>query len=122
MQFNTIDRIRDFLTPAGEPSRSKISNRWAMVVSVAVAFALWFTFSMREEYPVSVDVPLEVVGVPDGQALEASLPHHARVGFSGEGWQLLNLTYRPPTVRIPADGGEVDIPTAIRAEIGRAHV
>lgn len=114
MQLNTIDRIREFFTPAGEPSRSTLSNRWAMVASVAVAFALWFTFSMREEYPVSVDVPLEIVGMPDDQALESSPPRSARVGFSGEGWQLLNLTRRPPTVHIRADEANVDIATAIR--------
>lgn len=113
MQFNYIDRIRDFLTPADKPSGGKTPSRWAMVLSVVVAFALWFTFSMREEYTVPVEVPLEVVGIPDGQALEALPPSQARVAFKGEGWQLLNLTYRPPMVHLRAGAENVDILAAV---------
>jgi hypothetical protein len=86
-----------------------------MLLSVAVAVGLWFTFSMRETYTVSVDVGLRVVGVPAGQALTASPPAVARATLRGEGWKLLVLTRSSPTVPLYADAPSVDLERAVAA-------
>lgn len=86
------------------------SRRLAVgVLSFAVAFLLWFTFSMRESYSVTIEMPLEVVRVPEGQALAALPPPVVRVTVQGEGWELLKLQRTPPTLLVNALDEQVDL-------------
>ncbi len=82
---------------------------WAMVLSVVIAGVLWFTFSLREQYAITVEMPVEVGAMPEGRALRALPPLVARVTLQGEGSQLLTLRRRPPTLVIPSPEDEVDL-------------
>lgn len=86
----------------------------AMVLSLVVALVMWFSFSMRETYPVTLRVPVEVVRTPPGQALQTPPPSVATVTLQGEGWTLLSLTRRPPVIRVYADGPDVDLAAALQ--------
>ena len=86
----------------------------AMLLSLVVALALWFTFSMRETYIVSVTVPIEVASVPRGQALRSSPPRVVTAQIQGEGWSLLALTRRVPSVRLAASSPQLDVVSALR--------
>ncbi len=57
---------------------------------MALATALWFYASMREEYSTVVEVPLEM-RLPEYRVLESSLMPFIRARVQGAGWQLLNL-------------------------------
>ena len=98
-----------------EPERG--GNGLALTLSFVVAVVLWFTFSMQETYTTTVDVPLQVASLPEGQALRRLPPLAARVSVQGRGEDLLTLTWSPPRVRLFADGPTVDVAAAV-AESG----
>lgn len=81
----------------------------AVVVSVVVAFVLWFTFSMRESYSVVVEVPIVIDRLPEDRALRQVPPRRARVTLQGEGWELLKLRRSPPDLAIRASDENVDV-------------
>jgi hypothetical protein len=81
----------------------------AILVSVFVAFLLWFTFSMREQYSVVVEMPVEIVRVPEGRALASLPPPQARVTVQGVGWELLKLRRNPPALALSAEDDQIDV-------------
>ncbi len=101
---NLYQRLRAFFPEMGvkrdEPEHEARRRTLAVLMSVVVAFVLWFTFSMRESYSVVVEMPIVVEELPDGRALSALPPQQARVTVQGEGWELLKLRRSPPTLAI----------------------
>ncbi len=119
---NIYERLRAFLkevTEERETSEREARRRWAAAgVSVAVAFVLWFTFSMRESYSLVIEVPIVVERLPEGRALGQAPPQQARVMVQGEGWELLKLRRRPPELPIRTTDERVDV-YAAASEINR---
>lgn len=112
------ERIRALL-PSAEPvpidENEPASQRsLAMLLSFVVALVMWFSFSMREEYPVTLRLPVEVARTPAGQSLRAAPPATATVTLRGEGWTLLSLSRRLPTIRVYADAPFVDLAAALQ--------
>jgi hypothetical protein len=110
---NLIDRLRNQL-PEGpwtpeEPGHEARRRGIAVLVSIVVAFVLWFTFSMRESYSVVIEMPLVIENLPEGRALSALPPRQARVTVQGEGWELLKLSRRTPSLEVSAQDATVDI-------------
>ena len=91
------------------------SRRWlAMLLSLIVALVMWFSFSMRETYSVTLRLPIDVVRTPPDQALrEVPLPA-ATVTLQGEGWTLLSLTRALPVIHVYADGPSVNLAAALQ--------
>lgn len=110
---NFYERLRGFLkevTSQRETSEREARRRWAAAgVSLAVAFVLWFTFSMRESYSLVIEVPIVVERLPEGRALGQAPPQRARVMVQGEGWELLKLRRRPPELPISTTDERVDV-------------
>lgn len=77
----------------------------AIVLSIVVAFLLWFTFKLREQYLVVIEMPIEVVRLPEDRALSALPPQVARVALQGIGVELLRLGRNPPVLMIDAAAG-----------------
>lgn len=106
-------RIRDLLpevTLRRDGADHEVRRRWiAVVVSLVVAFVLWFTFSMRESYSLVVDVPIVIERLPEGRALGQPPPQRARVTVQGEGWELLKLRRSPPALAIRTTNESVDV-------------
>ena len=92
---------------AGEdPSR----RRWgAIIVCVLLAVVLWFTLSIRETYTIQVEMPTQVVNLPDDMALVALPPPTVQVQVSGEGFDLFGLRFNPPTLMIDAQDETVNL-------------
>jgi len=110
---NLIERLRDQL-PEGPWTTDKQQaegrrRALAILMSVAVAFVLWFTFSMRESYSVVIEMPLAIQNLPEGRALSQRPPPNARVTVQGDGWELLKLSRRTPALEVDADDESVDI-------------
>ena len=99
----------------GAPDAGAGPNARMMAVSLVLAVGMWFTFSLRESYVVTVPVSLNVVGVPAGQALREAPPTVARATFSGEGWRLMLLGRSTPVVPLDADAPAVDLERAVLA-------
>lgn len=110
---NLIERLRTQL-PEGpwntEEEGHEVRRQWlAALVSLLVAFVLWFTFSMRESYSVVVEMPVVIENLPDGRALSSLPPQQARVTVQGEGWDLLELSRRAPSLNVSAQNETVDL-------------
>ena len=103
--------LADERDEVARPGRSGL----AMLVSVLVAFGLWFTFSMRETYTVAMEAPIRVASVPDGVALRQLPPRTALLQLTGEGWELLSLSRNPPAIVVNADGETVNLLRAASA-------
>lgn len=85
----------------------------AVTVSILVSSLLWFTFTMREMHSRIIEAPTEVVNVPENQALSQLPPETVRIQVVGDGWSLLRLSLRPPTIPINASQSEVRIADAV---------
>lgn len=111
-QRSLSDWPRQFLISAVERQQGmgERPRRWiAIVLSLLVGFLLWFTFSMREQYSVVVEMPIEVGRLPEGRALSTLPPSYARVTVQGEGWELLKLQRTPPALTLNAMEEQVDV-------------
>lgn len=112
MKTDPFERFRElFPRTVREPMSSEQARGrlFAVIFSLVVAFVLWFTVSMRETYTVTVESPLNVMTTPDGLALAALPPPTVRVQLQGVGWDLLQLSRRPPGISVAADGPVVDL-------------
>lgn len=112
------ERLRALL-PSSEPidldEDEPASRRGlAMLLSLVVALVMWFSFSMRESYPVTIRMPVEIVQTPSGQALREAPPQMATVTLRGEGWTLLSLSRRTPTISVHAEGSRIDLAAALQ--------
>lgn len=104
------ERLRAMLPSTPEAPDELPDRRGAAVLlSIVVAFVLWFSFSMRKPYTDTLEVPVEVVSMPAGVALQEPPPRSATVTLQGEGWTLLGLSRRLPVIQVQADGPTVDL-------------
>lgn len=85
----------------------------AITLSIFVSSLLWFTFTMRETHTKIIEMPTEVVNVPEDEALSQLPPQTVRVQVVGDGWSLLRLNLRPPTIPVNASQSEISIGDAI---------
>ncbi len=107
------ERLRALLPGTDFPE--PVSRRWlAMLLSLVVALVMWFSFSMRGTYPETMELPIVIMRAPPGQALREAPPETASVTLSGEGWTLLSLIRKPPSINVVADAGVVDLAAALR--------
>ncbi len=112
------DRLRALLPSSdeaeGEGDEPASQRGLAMLLSVVVALVMWFSFSMRESYPVTMRMPIEIAQTPSGTALRSLPPATATVTLRGDGWTLLSLIRRSPTIRVAAESRLVDLGAALQ--------
>ncbi len=99
-----------FTRPSG-PDAEADSNRRTVeiVLAVLVSTLLWFTFTMRETQTRTLELPVEVINVPEDQALSQYPPDRVRVQAVGEGWTLLRLGLRSPVIPMDASQSQVQV-------------
>jgi hypothetical protein len=105
-------RIRYALHLMGQRQRAMTGGQRraiAFVLSVLIAFLLWFTFSLREQYTVVVEMPIEIGRLPEDQALGERPPPFARVAVQGVGLELMKLRRNPPPLVVNPTGVQVDL-------------
>ena len=121
LQTTLRRRLRQAL--GGRPLTTRPSDRNAeagshrRTVEIALAIflstLLWFTFTMRETHTRTIELPVEVVNVPEEQALSQYPPETVYVQAAGEGWTLLRLGLRSPIVPIDASQSQVQVLDAV---------
>jgi YbbR domain-containing protein len=87
------------------------------LIAYFIALSLWLLVNMSKEYSFTIRVPLQVTDYSEDMAFVADPPAEARVGVSGEGWNLLSLYRNPPEITIPYSEGEVNISEMVQGQI-----
>lgn len=93
-----------------DPSRHR---GLAITAAILVSSLLWFTFTMRDTHTTILQMPTEIVNLPEEQALSQLPPENVRVQLVGDGWSILRLRLSPPTIPINAAEDEVNILSTI---------
>jgi hypothetical protein len=99
-----LERLRGlFRSSDADRRRDEDANRGAaFTVCVLLSFVLWLSLSLQEQRMVTVDFPVEVGGLPEGQALVEIPPSTVSVKLQGTGLDLLALMFDPPSVQVEA--------------------
>lgn len=103
------------MTRPSDRNEEANSNRRTVEIALAILFStlLWFTFTMRETHTRTIELPVEVVNVPEEQALSQYPPETVHVQAAGEGWTLLRLGLSSPVVPVDASQSQVQIIDAV---------
>jgi hypothetical protein len=120
------ERIRDFFKTgsSGNPEEGDNTNLFGrervIVFSIAffIAMALWFMVNLSREYNITVQVPIQLVNLPDNLALSSDVPGYASVNISGEGWNLIPVYTNPPRVNLSAESRQINLNDQIRGQMG----
>ena len=83
-----------------------------LIISIAFSVIIWGTISLSEEYYANVNVPLRVVGFPNGFSIGSEIPENITIKLRGIGWKLFavnigkDVTYN---ISVSGDSGFVQI-------------
>ena len=83
-----------------------------IIISVAFSIIIWGTISLSEEYYANVNVPLRVVGYPNGFSIGNKIPDNITIKLRGIGWKLFavnlgkDVTYN---ISVNGDSGFIQI-------------
>ncbi|MFQ5569459.1 MAG: hypothetical protein ACE5G0_07275 [Rhodothermales bacterium] len=91
---------------------------FAVSMCVLLSIVLWFTLSIRETYVDLIELPTQIVNLPEDQALTRLPPSTVQVQVRGEGTKLFGLHFDPPVVVIDAVQPEVDFATLVNLPQG----
>lgn len=116
--LNRIKRLFKFGIP---PGTNEVDARAArrerivvFVVAYIMALSLWFIVNLNGDYSITVNIPVEPGVIPEDMALVDDLPEFVQVEVSGDGWKLVNLYNKPPSVQIDINEGEVNLFDQVR--------
>ena len=62
-----------------------------LIISIAFSVIIWGTISLSEEYYANVNVPLRVVGYPNGYTIGNEIPENITIKLRGIGWKLFSV-------------------------------
>lgn len=115
---NRIKRLFKFGIPPGtnevDARAARRERILVFVVAFIMALSLWFIVNLNGDYNITVNIPLETGDIPSDMALVDDLPEFVQVEVSGDGWKLVNLYNKPPTMRIDINEGEVNLFDQVR--------
>lgn len=104
-----------------ETEGSEFIGREKVIVftaSVFFALCLWFIVNLSRDFNITIQVPIQLVNLPDDRALSSEVPEHASVNISGEGWKLIPLYSNPPRVNLSADSRQINLFDQMRNQVG----
>lgn len=107
-----LERLRQWFGRSGEaggPDDQPRRRGLAVSTCVLIAIVLWFTLSLREIYQDTIEIPAQVVNLPDDVALSEAPPQNVQVQVRGEGIELFRLHFDPPTLQIDGQQDEVNL-------------
>lgn len=105
------DRLRTLFAPDDDGPRSREEPRWGLAITVCVLLScvLWLSLTLDEERTQTLQIPVDVVGTPEGKALAEMPPSHVQVQMKGRGFDLIRFLYNPPAVEVNATPGQVTV-------------
>jgi len=90
-------------------------ERGLLLLSILIAVILWFQVHGQGQGSVSLDVPLQVRGLPQNMAIVNDLPDHVRVTVRGLQARLGSLASQD--VRVPLDASDLKEPGVVERPI-----
>ncbi len=121
-----LRRLRQLLFPAQEFADSDEESRAAYLprekfmvlgISFVLAFCLWFIVNLSRDFHITINLPLQVVNLPDNMALINEPPKNASVGVMGEGWKLISLYNNPPAIQVDVLAEETNLFENVRRQV-----
>lgn len=105
------ERLRRLFTPREETEFASREPRRGLVLTVCVllSFVLWLSLTLGETRTETLRFPVEVSGLPEGEALAAVPPSHVQVRARGSGLELIRLLLDAPTVHVGGSTGQVNV-------------
>jgi len=83
-----------------------------LIISIAFSVIIWGTISLSEEYYANVNVPLQVVGFPDGFSIGSDIPESITIKLRGIGWKLFAVNIGKDVaynISVKGDSGFIQI-------------
>lgn len=97
---------------SSQPKQAAIT----ILVTVALAFLLWFVVNLNRSYTVDIKVPLTLGQVSSNRALAQALPKYVTASVSGEGWYLLSVYRDPSPIFIEVSDEQVNLFEQVRRQ------
>lgn len=97
-----------------ESERSRRERITVFAISWVLATGLWFLVNLGKSFTVTIDFPLQWGEIEPRMAPVDELPRTVEATIYGEGWVLLSLKNRTPTVRVDASAGDVNVYEMVR--------
>lgn len=109
------DRLRPLFSSDEETSHRGEDPQWGLALTVCVLLSciVWFSLTLNESRTETLRLPVEVVGIPEGEALAELPPSEVRVQMQGSGLALIRIFYNPPAVEVDATTGQVNVEEAV---------
>lgn len=115
------DRLRPLFSSSDdeEPQRGEDPRLgFAITVCVLLSVVLWLTEALGNQRTTTLQLPVEIVETPEGQALAQVPPASVRARVQGTGLELIRFLYNPPVVAVGETTGQVDVMDAIELPQG----
>ena len=83
-----------------------------LIISIAFSVIIWGTISLSEEYYANVNVPLRVVGFPNGFSIGSDIPENITIKLRGIGWKLFAVNIGKDVaynISVKGDSGFIQI-------------
>ncbi|MEM8485645.1 MAG: hypothetical protein AAF564_08845 [Bacteroidota bacterium] len=89
------------------------------VITMCIVFSviLWFFSSMSESYTKSFDIVTRVENLSENEAFVTLPPPSVNVMVKGDGLQLLQLYYNPPSIVIDANQSQLSVQEAVERRL-----
>lgn len=118
------DRFRNFFS-FGFKSKAEdpdvyAENREKIVafgIALFISLCLWFIVNLSRDFNVTIQVPIQVANVPEGEIVSSDVPETATVNISGEGWNIISIYNNPPEVLVTVRDGSVNLAEQMRNQI-----
>lgn len=109
------DRLRPLFSSDEESSRHGEDPQWGLALTVCVLLSciIWLSLTLGEDRTETLRLPVEVVGVPEGEALAEVPPSEVGVQMQGTGLALVRILYNPPVLQVDATTGRVNVQEAV---------
>ena len=83
-----------------------------LIISITFSVIIWGTISLSEEYYANVNVPLRVVGFPNGFSIGSEIPENITIKLRGIGWKLFAVNIGKDVaynISVKGDSGFIQI-------------
>lgn len=118
------DRVKSFFSdePATpeEADHSGFFTREKVIAFSAALFisiSLWLIVNLSRDFNVTIQVPIQIVNLPDDVALSNDVPEYASVNLTGEGWKLIPIYNNPPRISLTAETQEINLFDQMRNQV-----
>jgi len=98
-----------------------MARREKIVVFLAafvLAMALWAMVNLSRDYNISMNLPVQVGGIPNEKSLSEPLPDAVTVSVNGDGWKLVSMYNNPPVINLDIGSeGEINLFDQVRDQM-----